>query len=121
MRTVLVVDGANVVGSRPHGWWRDRAAAAGRLHARLVAADLGVDEVVLVLEGRARPGVAEGVDGLVRTVHAGGEGDDEIVAQAGAELAGGAEVTVVTADRGLVERVGSLGATTVGPSWLLDR
>ena len=120
MRTVLVVDGANVVGSRPDGWWRDRAGAAGRLHTRLVAADLGVDEVVLVLEGRARPGVVEGVDGTVRTVHAPGEGDDEVVARAEAAVAEGAEVTVVTADRGLVARVRAVGASTVGPSHLLD-
>ena len=36
--TTLIVDGANVVGSRPDGWWRDRAGAAARLHARLLAA-----------------------------------------------------------------------------------
>ena len=71
---VLVVDGANVVGARPDGWWRDRAGAAARLHDRLVAADLGTD-VVLVLEGRARPGVPEGTQGRVRTVHATGSGD----------------------------------------------
>lgn len=32
---VLVVDAANVVGSRPDGWWRDRAGAAGRLRDEL--------------------------------------------------------------------------------------
>jgi hypothetical protein len=31
----IVVDGANVVGSRPDGWWRDRAGAAVRLHDNL--------------------------------------------------------------------------------------
>lgn len=31
----LVVDAANVVGSRPDGWWRDRAGATGRLLAAL--------------------------------------------------------------------------------------
>jgi hypothetical protein len=34
-RAVLVVDGANVVGSRPDGWWRDRAGAARRLRDQL--------------------------------------------------------------------------------------
>jgi len=29
----IVVDVANVMGSRPDGWWRDRAGAAVRLHA----------------------------------------------------------------------------------------
>jgi 8-oxo-dGTP diphosphatase len=32
----IVVDVANVMGSRPDGWWRDRAGAAVRLHAELV-------------------------------------------------------------------------------------
>ena len=31
----VIVDGANVVGSRPDGWWRDRAGAAVRLHDEL--------------------------------------------------------------------------------------
>ncbi|MBV9792867.1 MAG: hypothetical protein JO016_02915 [Actinobacteria bacterium] len=33
----IIVDGANVVGSRPDGWWRDRAGAAVRLHDNLAA------------------------------------------------------------------------------------
>ena len=44
------------VGSRPDGWWRDRAGAAHRLHDQLSAADLPEDEIVLVLEGQARRG-----------------------------------------------------------------
>ena len=119
-RLLLVIDGANVVGSRPDGWWRDRPGAAARLHALVTGAELGFDEVVLVLEGKARPGVAEGVVGRVRTVHAPGHGDDEIVEQVVRGLDRGAEVTVVTADRGLVERVTALKAATRGPSWLLD-
>jgi hypothetical protein len=35
-RVTIIVDGANVVGSRPDGWWRDRAGAAVRLHDNLV-------------------------------------------------------------------------------------
>lgn len=119
-RLALVVDGANVVGSRPDGWWRDRPGAAARLHALLTRSELGFDGVVLVLEGKARPGVPEGEDGGVRTVHAPGHGDDTIVEQVVRELDRGCEVTVVTADRGLVERVTHLGAATVGPTWLLD-
>lgn len=34
-RIHLVVDAANVVGSRPDGWWKDRAGATARLRARL--------------------------------------------------------------------------------------
>jgi 8-oxo-dGTP diphosphatase len=32
----IVVDVANVMGSRPDGWWRDRAGAAVRLHDQIV-------------------------------------------------------------------------------------
>ncbi len=123
---VLVVDGANVVGSRPDGWWRDRAGAAARLHARLVATDGPGDtgnlapRVVLVLEGAARSGVPEGRTGRVEVVHATGEGDDRILAEAAAAAVGG-PVTVVTADRGLRDRVAAVGAQVVGPGRLLDR
>ena len=34
---VLLVDAANIVGSRPDGWWRDRPGAASRLLEALVA------------------------------------------------------------------------------------
>ncbi len=120
MARVLVVDGANVVGSRPDGWWKDRAGAARRLHERLLVAGLSFDEVVLVLEGAAKAGVRAGRDGQVRTVHARGSGDDEIVAQAAAAADNGDVVTVVTADRMLQSRATSAGAGSLSPSWLLD-
>ncbi len=118
---VLVVDGANVVGSRPDGWWRDRAGAAERLHRAIASADLAYDAVVLVLEGAARGGRPAGEHGTVTTVHAPGSGDDEIVDQVRSHVARGATVLVVTADRGLRERVTAAGGSCVGPSWLLDR
>jgi hypothetical protein len=117
----LIVDGANVVGSRPDGWWRDRSGAAGRLWEQLAAAALPYDEVVLVLEGGARNGVPPGRNGGVLTVHAPGSGDDAIVEAARTRAGDGWDVTVVTADRGLRGRVEAVGATAVGPSWLLDR
>ncbi|HKE69886.1 MAG TPA: hypothetical protein VKB55_11555 [Nocardioidaceae bacterium] len=118
---VLVVDGANVVGSRPTGWWRDRAGAAKRLHQAIAAADLNYDAIVLVLEGQAKRGQPAGEDGGVSTVHAPGSGDDAIVDQVRARTAEGEDVVVVTADRGLKERVTAAGGSSVGPSWLLDR
>ena len=113
----MVVDAANVVGSRPDGWWRDRPGAARRLEEQLRAGDLG--RVVLVLEGAARPGVPAGERDGVRTVHAAGSGDDAIVRLV--EDLRGEDVVVVTADRGLRRRVEALEATVRGPSWLLDR
>lgn len=116
----LVVDGANVVGSRPDGWWRDRAGAAQRLHAAIAAADLGYDMVVLVLEGAARRGRPAGGEGGLHTVHAPGSGDDTIVDLVH-ERAGRDDVVVVTADRALRDRVLAAGGSVTGPSWLLDQ
>lgn len=115
---MLVIDAANVVGSRPDGWWRDRAGAAARLVA---AVDAAVSRgsldgpVVVVLEGKARPGAPERAGGAVEVVHARGEGDDAIAALAADQ------VTVVTADRGLRRRVLDAGGEVVGPSWLYER
>jgi hypothetical protein len=116
MERLIVVDAANVVGSVPDGWWRDRAGAARRLRDDLAAmrSDTFAGEIVLVVEGRARgvPSVAD-----VRVVAAEGSGDDAIVRLVGT-ASPGRECVVVTADRGLRQRVTSLGASTVGPSTL---
>jgi hypothetical protein len=117
----LIVDGANVVGSRPDGWWRDRAGAALRLREKLVAANLPHDEIVLVLEGAARGGVPAGPKGRVHTVHARHSGDDAMVDRTRARCRSGWDVTVVTADRDLKSRVEAEGGRTTGPSWLLER
>ena len=117
--SILVVDGANVVGARPDGWWKDRAGAARRLHEQLLTADLDHD-VVLVLEGAAKAGVRAGRDGHVTVVHAPKDGDAEIVRQAHRAAEAGQTVTTVTADRLLSARVAKAGPV-VRPSWLLDR
>ncbi len=71
--------------------------------------------------GRARPGVPEGRTGAVDVVHSPGEGDDELVRQAEEAGRDGASVRVVTADRGLADRVLVVGAAVDGPRWLLER
>ncbi|WP_133877378.1 hypothetical protein [Paractinoplanes brasiliensis] len=117
---LVIVDGANVVGSVPDGWWRDRAAAAVRLRDALVpvlAAGLsdlpGPVEVSLVVEGQARdvPAVEGGVD----VVRAAGSGDDTIADLVRRE-AGARRIVVITADRGLRERVTAHGAEVRGPT-----
>ncbi|MFF7352727.1 MULTISPECIES: NTP pyrophosphohydrolase [Streptomyces] len=119
---LLIVDGANVVGSVPDGWWRDRRAAAERLRDRLapfarsgVAGLPGPVELVLVVEGAAR-GVTP-VPG-VRVEEAPGSGDDRIVDLAAA--AGGRPCLVVTADRALRRRVREHGAEVTGPRTVLS-
>ncbi|MGW2342944.1 NTP pyrophosphohydrolase [Streptomyces sp. NPDC001661] len=108
---VVIVDGANVVGSVPDGWWRDRLGAARRLRDTLVDHPLGHEaELVLVVEGAARQ--TESVPG-VRVEAATGSGDDRVVELATA--AAGRHVLVITADRELRERVRELGAQVAGP------
>lgn len=108
---MLVVDVANVLGSRPDGWWRDRVGATQRLLARLAGADLG--DVVAVVEGRARE--VTDVPGIT-VVRADGSGDDEVVRQALARPG----CTVVTADRGLQGRLPH-GTTVLGAGTLRSR
>jgi 8-oxo-dGTP diphosphatase len=138
----IVVDVANVMGSRPDGWWRDRPGAAVRLHAEVAALaardrpvlpdDTEPEEFVMVLEGAARPAAARigkapdtskapeatGAPDAkpVRLVQAAGSGDDAIVALV-RELPG--RVVVVTADRELRRRCEAAGAEVLGPSWLI--
>jgi hypothetical protein len=117
---MLVIDAANVIGSRPTGWWRDRPGAARRFTERVRAAVTAgrLDPpVTLVLEGQARMGANEAdVDG-VAVVHARGEADDTIAGIAETQR----DVVVVTADRELAERVRAANGMVVGPSWLLDQ
>jgi len=109
---LVVVDGANVVGSVPDGWWRDRRAAAERLRDRLAGdPETKNVELVLVVEGAAR-GVAS-VPG-VRVESAPGSGDDRIV-ELVREEGRARPCRVVTADRGLRARVEALGAEVAGP------
>lgn len=121
MTSTLVVDAANVVGSRPDGWWKDRAGATRRLHEALMTADPSYDRLVLVVEGAAKGGVPAGRDGHVHTVHAKGSGDDTIVEQVVSARERGPRVAVVTADRALQARVQELGAVALSPTWLLDQ
>ena len=142
----LVVDAANVVGSRPDGWWRDRRGAARRLAGQIVAVlvarpeDLvetldgrsptsaetaGSDphdaavQVHLVLEGAASTSADLPTHPLLDVVHAPADGDSAIAGLV-EELTGGTDrVLVVTADRALRERVGAAGADVTGPRALL--
>ncbi|GMA27353.1 hypothetical protein [Arenivirga flava] len=128
----LLVDGANVVGSRPDGWWRDRAGAAARLADALgalavagaPAAALGVagshawPAIELVLEGAARPAAERTVPGLTQHAAA-ADGDGALVELAGHRIGEGRAVVVVTADRGLRERLAAEGAAAIGPGALL--
>jgi 8-oxo-dGTP diphosphatase len=143
----VVVDVANVMGSRPDGWWRDRAGAAARLHAQVVqlaASGRAIlpDEAdppgfVMVFEGAAKGAVArmppeeraaaiEARPGKVRLGEVPpGEvrmvlapgSGDDAIVAVVRELPG--RRVAVTADRELRERCVAAGATILGPGWLL--
>lgn len=132
-RPAVVVDVANVVGSVPDGWWKDRAGAASRLLARVSArAVAGMDAdtlglsatrwfppVTAVLEGQARSATVDEAGVSVRIAE--GSGDDEIVAVTRELVALHSPVIVVTSDRGLAARVQELGAVAQGTRWLLEQ
>ena len=108
-----LVDGMNLIGSRPDRWWNDRDGAVRRLIGELdrFAAATG-DDLTVVFDRRPAD-VAAGRHGAVEVAFASGRGrnaaDDEIVAM----LAGDpspAAWQVVTSDRRLAERVRDLGA-----------
>lgn len=121
-----LVDGMNVIGSQPDGWWRDRAGAARRLTAELHAlADATGDEIAVTFEGEEFPGLPPGRHGgqaEVRYAHRRGRdaADDRIVDDVSNDP-DPARLTIVTSDRDLARRVKELGATVVAPSVLRQR
>jgi 8-oxo-dGTP pyrophosphatase MutT (NUDIX family) len=121
----IVLDVANIIGARAErGWWNDRLGAATRLLEDVAGLRLThpilaqwFPRVVAVVEGAAKN--APAVEGI-QVVAAPGSGDDAIVEAVG-QAKPWERVLVVTADRGLKERVTELGAETAGPKWLLSQ
>ncbi|MGH9064727.1 MAG: DUF188 domain-containing protein [Acidimicrobiales bacterium] len=117
----------NVVGCEPDGWWRDRAAAMGRLTAELARFRAALGEpVTVVFDGRpptagggSPPVEVVGVRGgpppvEVVGVPGGPDAADDEIARRVAGDARPAEVVVVTSDAGLAGRVRGSGARVVG-------
>jgi predicted RNA-binding protein with PIN domain len=121
----LVVDGMNVIGSRPDGWWRDRDGAVRRLVTKLQAlAREGADAITVVLDGRPLPDLPEGVHDEVEVVYArrrGRDAADDRIVELVSELPTMVGVSVITSDRALAEQVRSLGAEVNGAGSLLRR
>jgi uncharacterized protein YaiI (UPF0178 family) len=110
-----LVDGMNVIGTRPDAWWKDRDAAMLRLVDMLErwAADSGED-VTVVFERPPRPPIRSSV---IEVTHAPrpkpNAADDEIVRRLRAD-ADPADVRVVTSDRWLADRAWAAGASVEG-------
>jgi 8-oxo-dGTP pyrophosphatase MutT (NUDIX family) len=124
-RPVVVVDCANVMGSRADGWWKDRPGGARRLRDQLAAATLSPvepydtwwPELVLVVEGKAR-GIGSAEPVLVMDAPASG---DDLIVDLVTHSDPDSRHFVVTADRELRARCEAEGAELFGPRWLLSQ
>jgi predicted RNA-binding protein with PIN domain len=120
---MLLVDGNNVIGSVPDGWWRNRPGAVRKLVARLQRLAAVNGEPLHVVFDVPQPDLPEGEHDGVTVHYATRRGrdaaDDRIL-----ELleAGFTEsIEVVTSDRALADAARKLGATVVGAGTLLTR
>jgi predicted RNA-binding protein with PIN domain len=109
-----LIDGMNVIGTRPDGWWKDRDGAMLALVDQIErwAAGAG-EEVTVVFERPPSPPIRSSV---IEVAHAPRPkphaADDEIVRRL-RTLSDGAEVRVVTSDRWLADQAFALGAGVV--------
>ncbi|MBX7430580.1 NYN domain-containing protein [Mycobacterium sp. Y57] len=116
-----IVDGMNVIGSRPDGWWHDRHRAMATLVERLEQWALREDaHVTVVFERPPSPPITSTV---VTVAHAPAaapnSADDEIVRMITADPHPG-QIRVATSDRALSERVRSAHATVFPAERLRD-
>jgi predicted RNA-binding protein with PIN domain len=119
--SAVLVDGNNVMGSRPDGWWKDRAGAAKRLVEQLGDWAARSDrDVIVIFDGAPPPSMPQPDRVEVRFASRRGpdSADDDI-----AELVATAEKPpfVVTSDADLARRVRDHGAEVAGARWLLGQ
>jgi predicted RNA-binding protein with PIN domain len=116
----LVVDGMNVIGSRPTGWWRDRRGAMAAFVGELAAYAAATGEpVTVVLDSRPFP-IDEG-DVDVRFASPGRDAADDAIVEMVANDPEPSTLVVATSDKGLVARVRELGANVMSAGALRRR
>jgi predicted RNA-binding protein with PIN domain len=114
--TRWLVDGMNVIGSRPTGWWRDRPRAMRELVEQLARLR---EPVTVIFDGRPIELDDTGqVEVRFASRHGRDAADDDIAALAAES---GAALCVVTSDAALAERVRRQGAEVVGAKAFRDR
>jgi hypothetical protein len=106
----LIIDGMNVIGSRPDGWWRDRRGAMRRLVGELESLD---EAVTVVLDGKPFDIRSGSVDVRFASRRGPNAADDDIALLV-AEDSEPASLTVVTSDAELERRVREHGAGVEG-------
>ena len=117
-----LIDGMNVIGSRPDGWWKDRDAAMARLVGELeLWAEDHDDDVTVVFERPPRPAIVSELIEVAHAARSGADaGDDEIVRRLKA-ADDAQEFTVVTSDKRLAGRVKAIGASLESAGEFLRR
>lgn len=131
-----VIDGFNVLGARPDGWWRDRALALARLRDDLAVWRPDGDEIVVMIDGWPRAEVAERAERAERAEVAerrdravevryarrpGPDGADRAIVELVAAADDPASITVVTSDAWLRTQVVAMDADVVGAGTFRSR
>ena len=115
----LIVDGNNLMGSRPDGWWKDRAGATRRLVEQLGA--WAEEDVCVVFDGRPPDDLPRPARVEVRFAERPGpDAADDVIARLVAEDPDPAGLEVVTSDAELARRVRERGARVSGARALRD-
>jgi predicted RNA-binding protein with PIN domain len=111
-----LVDGNNVMGTRPDGWWRDRPGAQKRLLERLEAwAEAEGADATVIFDGRPVDVEPGGVE-VAWAARRGPDAADDVIA---ARAAPGTRV--VTSDAALAARARARGAEVEGAGAFLRR
>ena len=120
----VFVDGNNVMGSRPDGWWRDRAEAARRLVAEITPLSLGHGGAwTIVFDGHEPPAMPASPECLtvIHTGHRRRDGADDRIVELVRERSDRAASLVYTSDAKLRARVKALGTQVMGSGVLLSQ
>jgi predicted RNA-binding protein with PIN domain len=110
-----IVDGMNVIGTRPDGWWRDRDAAMARLVRELEdhTAATG-DDITVVFERPSSPPLRSTLVSIATAPRPGPDAADMEIARMVEADAAPATITVATSDRWLADQVSIHGAAVIG-------
>jgi predicted RNA-binding protein with PIN domain len=116
MTAPLIVDGNNVIGSRPDGWWRNRAAATRRLVEQLAAWAAKADQAVTVVFDGPRPKTFDAPPSVevIFAERSRRDAADDVIAALVADDPRPQRIDVVTSDAGLAARVRAHGASVIG-------
>ena len=124
MFTNIFIDGNNVMGSRPNGWWRNRAKAANQLAGEVLPLACHTQAAwTIVFDGPRPPNTPPAPHDcltILHTDHRGRDGADNYIVQLVCSLPHPADTLVYTSDATLRARILALGAHVIGARSLLE-